>query len=403
MFGPTFRSAGQNPLRVDLFAVLRTEYGRELGEEDFGWALRAEQTFGGRDNFAVGGTFYSVVDPIEDWGITNLEASLATFILHKDYRDYYEREGWSVFGRLSFPFYPIELKAEYVEEDHAFAPLRNPWSVTKNNEPWRHQPLVAQGKIRFVETSLTLDSRNYRDDPTDGWYIKASGRRGIGGDLTIPQHRASPEPQTALVEAQEVDTDIITGFLDIRSYNRISPGSTLILRGVLGGTLNDEPLPPQYQHAIGGVGSLPGQALFAGDCGAREVVRGYDYTEQDADAVVRQSVYPTYGCDQMALFQAEFRGSLFVDWSFGWDEDEDAWDEDWNWYPSIEFSPDWSAFFNMGRGWSVADGGTDTETLMDLGVGFYLGDVGVHFAYPLNEDANGDRDGRFFIRLNRRF
>jgi hypothetical protein len=262
---------------------------------------------------------------------------------------------------------------------------------------------VAEGKIRFVETSLTLDSRNYRDDPTDGWYIKASGRRGIGGDLAIPEHRASPDPQTALIEAQEVDTDIITGFLDIRSYNRISPGSTLILRGVLGGTLNDEPLPPQYQHAIGGVGSLPGQPLFAGDCGAREVVRGYDHTEQDADAVVRQSVFPVYGCDQMALFQAEFRGRLFVDWSFGWDEDEDAWDEDWNWYPSIEFSPDWSAFFNMGRGWSVAEGGTDTETLMDLGVGFYLGDVGIHFAYPLNEDANGDRDGRFFIRLNRRF
>jgi hypothetical protein len=46
---------------------------------------------------------------------------------------------------------------------------------------------------------------------------------------------------------------------------------------------------------------------------------------------------------------------------------------------------------------------SDTDTLMDVGVGLFFGDLGLYFAYPLNEDENGDRHGNFFIRLSRRF
>ena len=400
IFGPSIRTGGRNPLKLDAWGIWRTEMGLELGEEDFGYLLRAEQSFGGRDEFAIGSTGFSYVDPIEDWGLSNLEASLATFILHKDYRDYYERTGWSAYARLRFPQLPVELKAEFFEEDHAFAPLAGPWSLTKNDETWREQPLVAEGDVRFVEGSLTIDTRNNQDNPSDGFYVKAIGRRGLGGDLFHPAHRTSAGSQAALIQPMEYDTDFITGFLDLRSYNRVGPGSSLHLRGLLGGTLNDVPLPPQFQHALGGVGSLPGYALFAADCGARSTVRGYDIPA--GEGFIRDPVFPRYGCDQIALFQAEFRGSIFVDWDFGWGNGEEAWDEDWDWYPRVEFAPDWSAFFNMGRGWTV-DGLGDTETLMDVGVGLYLGDLGFYYAYPLNEDESGGRDGNFFIRLSRRF
>ena len=102
-----------------------------------------------------------------DVGLSNLEASLATFILHKDYRDYYEREGWSAYARFRFPVLPVELRAEYFQEDHAFIPVAGPWSLTKNNRPWRNQPLVAEGDLRYLEAHLTIDSRNSRDQPVD--------------------------------------------------------------------------------------------------------------------------------------------------------------------------------------------------------------------------------------------
>jgi hypothetical protein len=401
MFGPSIRTAGSNPFRLDLFGIWRTDMGFDLDEEDLGYALRAEQSLGGRDQFAVGGTLFSSIAPVEDWGLTNLETSLAAFILHEDFRDYYEREGWSAYARLRFPFLPVELRAEYFEEDHTFAPVRGPWSITDNNDPWREQPLVAEGKFRYVQGSLTVDARNNVSDPTDGWYIQARGRTGLGGNLVRPAHLAGLEEPLSSTPVDETvyETDFVTGFLDIRSYNRINPGASLNLRGVAGGALNDVSLPPQYQHAIGGVGSLPGFPLFHVDCGARAEVRGFDYEIDDVP--VQGGVYPSYGCDRFALFQAEFRGSLFVDWGFGWDDDNDDWDEGWNWYPSVDLSPDWAAFFNMGKGWNID--GYESRTLMDLGVGIFFGDLGFYFAYPLNEDENGDRDGNFFIRLSRRF
>ncbi len=163
--------------------------------------------------------------------------------------------------------------------------------------------------------------------------------------------------------------------------------------------MNDVPLPPQFQHSIGGVGSLPGHHLFAQDCGAREVVRVFDHPT--GDGTIRSEVFPSYGCDRFAFFQAEFRGNLFMDWSPGWNDEGDPWSDDWNWYPEIDFSPNWAAFFNAGQAWSIGIDGTDT--LMDVGVGIFFGDLGLYFAYPLTEDDNGDRDGNFFIRLSRRF
>ena len=63
-------------------------------------------------------------------------------------------------------------------------------------------------------------------------------------------------------------------------------------------------------------------------------------------------------------------------------------------------------FFDAGHGWSLAGEGTpahlgpDSETLMDVGVGFFLGDLGLYWAWPLNGE---DRDSNFFVRLSHRF
>jgi len=400
IFGPSIRTGGSNPLRLDAWGVWRTEMGLELGWEDFGFLLKAEQALGGRDQIAFGATGFSYIDPIEDWGITNLEASLATFILHKDYRDYFEREGWSAYARFSLPYLPVELKAEFFQENHSFVPVAGPWSLTKNDQRWRSQPLIAEGEIRYLEESLIIDTRNRRNQPSNGWYVQATGRQGLGGQIIQPAHWASTDTDAELVPESEYDTDFITGFLDVRSYNRIGQNSFLNFRGLLGGALKDVPLPPQFQHAMGGAGSLPGYSLFSVDCGARSETMGYDVT--DGAISVRDPVFPSYGCDQIALFQAEFRGSLFVDWNLGRGRNDDPFQGDWDWAPRVELSPAWAAFFDVGRGWA-ADGLTDTETVADVGLGLYLGDLGAFYAYPLNADASGGRNGYFFIRLSRRF
>ena len=399
IFGPSFRTAGANPLRLDFYAIWRTDTGFNAQNEDFGYALRAEQALGGRNNLALGATVFSQVDPIEDWGVNNLEASLGAFILHEDYRDYFERKGWSAYVDFRLPFTPVEFKVEYFEEEHDFMPVASPWSITKNDDPWREQPLVAEGDVRYLEGSLVIDTRNDLGNPTDGWLLQAGARRGAGGDWFVPEHLTSGEEPEEVIDAQAFDTNFLTGFVDVRGYLRINPGSSLNVRGVAGGALNDVPVPPQFQHAIGGVGSLPAYQLFAEDCGARQTTRTFLHSA--GEEVLTTQVVPSYGCHRFALLQVEFRGDLFVDWDLGWDDEEDPWEEDWDWYPSIDFTPNWAAFFNAGRGWNID--GDDTDTLMDVGVGLFFGDLGLYYAHALTDDRNGDRNGKFFIRLSRRF
>ena len=95
--------------------------------------------------------------------------------------------------------------------------------------------------------------------------------------------------------------------------------------------------------------------------------------------------------------------------SFSFDVDLDPDDEgsgDWHWYPAIDLNPRWSIFFDAGRGWSLSDPGTPgylgphSDTRMDLGIGFFLGDVGLYWAWPLNGE---DRDVNFFLRIDHRF
>ena len=97
-FGPRVQTAGSNPLRVDALAIYRTESGLTLDPDRMGYFVRAEQFLGGHRSWSVGGTAHSLVEPIEDWHLSDLESGLATFLFHRDFRDHYDRHGVSLFS-----------------------------------------------------------------------------------------------------------------------------------------------------------------------------------------------------------------------------------------------------------------------------------------------------------------
>jgi len=401
LFGPVFRSMGDDFFRADVMGIWRSESGFRLDTDEMGYFIRAEQHLGPDGRVSVGGTVHSLVTPIEDGGLSDTEASLATFLLHRDYRDYVEREGFSAFLRYADQDAGVRLTAEYRDEDHAFAPVGDPWAL-KDDRVWRPQPLVGVGRLRTLGAELLVDDRNDRDDPSDGWYLAASATAGIDGDLELPEYRfADPAPPTLAAPARSLDTDFVSGSADLRRFVRLGPDSDFRLRAFLAGSVDGKPLPPQFQRALGGEGSLPGYPLLSVDCGARS--NAYSVFLGGGDAAVRVPAFAGYGCDRVALFQAEFRGSI----SFGSDAGEDdEWDEEWGWYPARGFDPSWSLFFDAGRGWTLSDEGMpgrlgpDTDSLMDVGVGFFLGDVGIYWAWPLIGDK---RDSNFFVRIDHRF
>jgi hypothetical protein len=366
---------------------VRTE--SESTRDDLGYRIRLEQRIGVPATLTFGGSAYSEVTPIEDWGLTDLETSVATFFLHRDYRDYFERQGFSLFAGMRVPDTELDLRLEYRNEDHFGVSLASPWTLRRREEPWRPLPLVASGELETVTLSALLDARNDRDEPTDGWYADARVTRGIGGELALPDMFG-----LLIDNGASSSTDFTTGFLDLRRYARIGPGADLTFRTVLAGSLDGGALPAQFQHALGGEGSLPGYRPFSQDCGARSV--SFERVDGEGDPSCER-VFGRYGCDRIALFQVEYRGHLSFD--LGLDPDEEDW-ENWDWYPAVDLTPSWAVFFNAGRGWSRLAAGSDTETVADLGVGVFLGDLGLYWAYPLTGE---DRRGNFFIRLQRRF
>ncbi|MFW6200282.1 MAG: hypothetical protein ACOC8K_06910 [Gemmatimonadota bacterium] len=407
MFGPIVETASSNPLRLDALVVWRTVNGLDFDPGEMGYRVRLEQFLGGRELYSVGASAHSLVVPMEAWTLTDLEASLATFFLHRDYRDYYERDGWSVFASVASRAYPLSLEVEYRDEEHSVVPVGSPWSLTDNEEPWRPQALVAEGRLRTLTGTLAFDTRNDRREPTHGWWIRARSTVGVSGSVAIPGHvtpyapgpGGTDPPSVSPVASRDVDATFTAGFVDARRYNRVGPTSELLLRTVLGGSLTGDPLPPQYQHAFGGEGSLPGFPVLSVDCGARTAVGGFSLE----DGAPREEVFPQYGCDRMALFQAEFRSDLGWTLDLGGGAGEGGAAPRWG--SGLELRPRWAAFLNAGRGWSRSLPGdpftrTDESTQLDVGIGITVRNLGVYLAQPLTGDG---RRPNFFVRLDHRF
>lgn len=404
MFGPVIQTRGPNPLRVEALAIWRTESGADLDTDRMGYQVTLEQFLGGRREASIGGSAFSVVQPLDRWQLSDLEASLAAAVFHEDFRDYYDRSGWSAFVDVR-PVRWVEGRLEVRSEQHRAVPARDPWSLFDGGDAWRLQPLVAEGEIRSVVGSLTLDRRDDADDPAVGWLARAAIEHPVGGslvrpDLTLVTPHGDPgfldQPPPPSIPATPVDLDFTTALVDVRRYTPVGYRSQLNLRVVGGGALSERALPPQFQHALGGVATLPGLPTFFVDCGARSA----------AGTHAGERFFPAYGCDRFALVQAEYRGALSLDFGFG-DPDWDREDRDDDWWDDIEvdLSPTWAVFFDAGRGWAFAEpafgGERDTGTLYDAGVGLLLGDVGLYAALPLNGGV--EQEPRFFLRLGRRF
>ena len=83
-------------LDVEAVGILRTADGARWDSENLGHRVKAEMRVGHGAALVVGGRLYDVVDAVEPWQLPASEVGLASFFLHRDYRDYFDRHGGSV-------------------------------------------------------------------------------------------------------------------------------------------------------------------------------------------------------------------------------------------------------------------------------------------------------------------
>lgn len=384
LVGPRFRRpTNWGRVEVEAFGVVRTAGPVRWDRGTLGHDASFDLRLGVRNGLVLGGRAFDVIAPVESWQLTDSEAGLATFVLHRDMRDHYGRHGWeaSLGGRIgeeaSLSFVAGSERWRAVEE-------RRPYTLTRDTERWRINAPMDVGRVDLASVRLKIDTRERVRSPLlGGWYVKADVERGSG---TITR---DPGPLFVLPVPEEVT--YTRGFIDGRRFNRLSPGTELNLRIVAGGSIGGDRLPLQRRLSVGGPGA----------------VEGYDFRRNSNDAadlftcggIADWSGRPAL-CDRVALVQIEVRQAL-----------------NWNWYRNGEkwmrlrdLTPAWVIFADAGRGWttpatvSPESHGKGLPPLSSfrtsLGFGLDLGDIGVYLAKSVSTPKEAVN---VIVRLGRRF
>ena len=395
LFGPRadLRLSDEARLQADAAAIFRTT-NISINGGDVGYRARGELVLGGRyANVGLGIRGWDEVAPVESWPLKDFEIGWASFLLHRDYRDYYQRQGGSAYATLRLSR-QASLTGEYRDQREASLVSRSPWTLFRTDEVWRPNPAVTDGYFRSAVASFRIDTRNDRGTPTAGWFVTGEYENSRGHDITGTTIAcfAAPCPADPNIPGGKLNFQRVA--FDARSYFRLSPAGRLNLRLAGGGWVGGGPLPLQRRLELGYPDPLPGYSFRQFSCG------GSGLPDQPAL------------CDRALVAQAEFRTHLGFDFGPEWASDwGDAGEEHYE--PFHVSGPDLVVFVDAGRAWSVArPGSTLTDPIpadrlpalntfrTDIGVGLDFGPVGFYLAKPLE---HADRSVTFTVRMGRRF
>jgi len=392
LIGPAFgRDLGWGRLTLDLLGVMRSVGSFEQSSGNLGHDAKLELRFGHNYGVRVGGRVYDTVDPVESWHLSEAEVGLSSFFLHRDFSDYYNTHGGTLYGGV-FLNDDLDLTLGYSDQRWDTRPTKNPLTLFRNNSAWRPNPSMDNGTFHLLTAALRYDTRNETRDPWSGWFVTGEyefGRGTISGYApTSPGVR-----QTNLDGRTEYDRV----FLDVRRYNRVSPEGQLNARLVVGGWLSGDDLPLQRRLSASGPGTLPGYDF-------RRMRGGTDFWQCANPSQALPDGLPAQ-CSRIALAQLEYRGDIRID-PWGLLGGERA-QRRLGWGRSAE----WVAFVDAGRGWLVGPRlgeisypGNRLPPLgsfrTDVGLGLKLDDLGIYFAKGVSEHGG---PLNVFVRLKPRF
>jgi len=394
VFGPSadLRLNESMRFRADARAILRTAENFSLETGRMGYRVGGELVVGSRaSNIGLGARAYDVTSSVESWPMKDFEAGWAAFLLHHDYRDWYRRRGFGLYGALR-PSRTLSLTVEGRQEDHFSLTTNDPFSLFDNNAVWRENPTITDGRFRTLAASLRWDTRNESSAPSSGVFVQGELQATEGSDIT-----GIVDPFLVCITTPCVPASLADGKLtfqrilvDARTYLRLTGNARLNLRLAGGGKLGGDDLPLQYRMSLGYPDPLPGYRFRQFSCGG-DLLPGTPAL-----------------CDRALVAQAEYRMHLGFDFGPDWAND---WGDDSGerWEPFHVSGPDVVLFADAGRAWSVGSGPGQipadrlpalSSFRTDLGVGLDFGPVGFYLAKsvgPVSVPLT------FSVRLGRRF
>jgi len=246
------------------------------GQRDFntygsiGWGIRSHTWRGnlgiarqfpiggdGSDElFEIGVDGYSLTDTKDQWLIDVHENTAAALLIHEDFRDYYQRNGYA--GHVAYYSQSENLKTEfkisYRRDQYKSLQNNTEWALFGGDKLFRPNPMIDDGNMRSVLASAGLSTDHKSARGPEGWSIFGSfeyAPKTLGGDFDFDQY-----------------------ILDIRRFQPLSSHDNLNFR-LRAGT-SDGTLPIQKVYDIGGLGTL-NAFPFKSDSGNRMILFNVEY------------------------------------------------------------------------------------------------------------------------------
>lgn len=380
VFGPTFelRPTRSSLAKLDLRGIIRTAGEGSRLSSDFGYGAKAEFRLPGG---GIAGRLYSEVAPFQDQPLSASENGWSAFLLQRDYRDYFERRGGGGAVWVQ-PATPLRIELSLRRDRERSLRAVDPWSLFRNSDRWRRNPLSDDGHYFTTGLQVDLDTRNDRFLPATGWLLRARYEHSTSDDVApvaLPETIRPPIPTGG-----GYAFDRLT--LDLRRYSRLTPGLRVNARLRADGWLAGDRLPVQRRVSLGGPDLLPGYPFRAVTCAPR------GFSEGAAIAL----------CDRSITAQVEVRTRLSLNLGYRMRGGADP-----GRFIGIE-EADLVFLADAGDAWLAGDGPGQVrsdripsldEWKADVGVGLDAGEIAAYLAKGLT----GGEPVRFLVRLQRRF
>ncbi|HEY6953245.1 MAG TPA: BamA/TamA family outer membrane protein [Bacteroidota bacterium] len=214
------------------------------------------KTTEGDELLELGVEGYSLTDSKDQWLIDVHENSAAALLIHEDFRDYYERNGFSAhvayYGQNDDV--KTELKLAYLADKYASLGNNTEWAMFGGEKLFRPNPAINDGSMRSILAYAGFSTENKTSRGPGGWSVFGSfeyGPRSLGGKFNFDQY-----------------------IFDVRRYQPLSSYDNLNLR-LRAGT-SDGTLPIQKTYNLGGLGTLSGFP-FKSETGNRMILFNAEY------------------------------------------------------------------------------------------------------------------------------
>jgi hypothetical protein len=382
VFGPLFELpvTKSTLARLDVRGILRTAGEGSGLTSDFGYAIRGELR---SSTAGIGGRVYGEVAAIEDQPLSAAENGWSAFLLQRDYHDYFERLGGEGYAWVR-PTRPVKLEVSLRRDHERSVRATDPWSLLRNSDRWRRNPLIDDGHYFITGVEITFDTRNRRALPSTGWFLRARYEHGTSDDVapvTLPDVIRPPIPVGGGYAFDKLS-------LDFRRYSRLTPSLRINGRLRAVGWIGGDRLPVQRRVSLGGTDILPGYDFRAFTCAPP----GYN---DPSDPAL---------CDRSIVAQVEVRTRLGLNLGYRLRDTDGG---RGGRFIGIE-EADLVFFGDFGDAWLAGDGPGQVpvnripsldEWNADIGVGLDAGEIGLYVAKALS----GGEPVKLFVRLQRRF